>query len=152
MAYCLDTSCLIEAWDRRYPPDVFPQLWATMEQCCRDGTLIAPDEVRVKLEAKADALLDWAKSNSQLFIALDGEQMVETQHVLAEFPRLVGQLNNRHRADAFVIALARVRDCAVVTEEGASIPARPRIPLVCDHFGIRCITTVQLIRELGLRF
>jgi hypothetical protein len=78
--------------------------------------------------------------------------MIATQQVLAQFPRLVGQLNNRHRADAFVIALARVRNLTVVTEEGMSVPTRPRIPLVCEHFGVRCIATVQLIRELGLRF
>jgi hypothetical protein len=28
MAYCFDTSVLIECWSRSYPPDVFPGLHA----------------------------------------------------------------------------------------------------------------------------
>ena len=27
MAYCFDTSALMECWTRYYPPDVFPALW-----------------------------------------------------------------------------------------------------------------------------
>jgi len=30
MAYCFDTSVLIECWSRSYPPDVFPGFQITL--------------------------------------------------------------------------------------------------------------------------
>jgi hypothetical protein len=153
LSYCVDTSTFIEAGTRRYPIDVAPRLWDELDQLGRDGTICAPDEVRLELRAKSDAVWGWAKDRRHLFVQLDGPQMVATNTVLAEFPRLVGKLNNRYHADPFVVALAMVRELTVVTEENViSTRERPRIPLVCRHFGIRCINTLHWIRELGITF
>lgn len=152
MAYCLDTSTLVGAWVRSYPPDVFPGLWAKLEEMADGGDVISPEEVLNELEAKADDLYSWAKERSTMFVPLDGEQMQATNKVLAAFPRLVGELAERNRADPFVIALARVRSVTVVTEERGGTEKRPRIPLVCSHFGVPCIGTLEFIRANGLSF
>jgi hypothetical protein len=59
----------------------------------------------------------------------------------------------RSRADPFVIALALVKKCPVVTgEKSNGTPNRPKIPIVCDHFGVRYLNLLQLIREKHWKF
>jgi hypothetical protein len=41
----------------------------------------------------------------------------------------------------------------VVTEEkNIGTPEKPKIPVVCRHFGIRCINVLKFIREQGWVF
>ena len=49
MAYCFDTSVLIECWSRSYPPDVFPGLWVKMDELITRQQVLCPEEVRVEL-------------------------------------------------------------------------------------------------------
>jgi hypothetical protein len=79
-----------------------------------------------------------------MFVPLDTAQMDCVREILAAFPRLVGELAERNRADPFVIALAKVRRLTVVTEERGGTENRPRIPFVCAHFGVPCMTTLEL--------
>jgi hypothetical protein len=152
MSHCIDTSALLEAWVRRYPNDVFPGLWAHIEALAAEGKLRAPDEVLRELQAKDDDLAKWTKQRGDLFVSLEPEVMAGVREVLETFPRLVGTLKSRNRADAFVIALAKVEGLAVVTEERGGTEDRPRIPLICEHFKVPCINTLEFIRETGLTF
>lgn len=45
MPYVFDTSALVGAWVRTYPPDVFPGLWEDLDALARQGGLLAPEEV-----------------------------------------------------------------------------------------------------------
>lgn len=152
MAYCIDTSAFVEAGTRRWPIDVFPTVWDELDRVAARGQFVAPEEVFYELRAKADPLYAWARDRRYIFVPLDGAQMVATFQVLSDFPRLVGKLKGTYDADAFVVALARVRNLTVVTEEDVGTPGRPRIPIACQHFGVRCVDTLAWIRELGLRF
>ena len=151
--YVIDTSALLDGWVRHYPSDVFPSLWSHLEDMIQSGELLAPDEVLSELSQKDDAVYQWAKTNAAMFVALDEDIQRATQEILNEFPRLVGAMKDRNRADPFVIALAKVRGAIVVTgEKSIGTRDRPRIPLVCDHFGIRHLTMLELIREKGWTF
>jgi predicted nucleic acid-binding protein len=149
VTYCVDTSSLLECWSRRYPPDVFGRLWDNLDGLITAKELVAPEEVLHELERKEDELYEWARERRDgFFLPLDGQVQSATGEVLAAFPRLVGTLKDRNRADAFVVAVAKVSGLTVVTEERRnSTPERPRIPLICDHFDMRCIDALGLIRE-----
>lgn len=54
--YIFDTSALIGAWVRLYPPDSFPRLWDQMNALAEAGHLVVPAEVFDELEAQADDL------------------------------------------------------------------------------------------------
>jgi hypothetical protein len=130
LAYCLDTSALVGAWVRLYPPDVFPALWENLDQLIDSGEVVAPEEVLNELEAKEDDLFAWARERRDLlFVPLDEDQMAATTEILREFPRLVGELADRNRADPFVIALARVRGLVVVSEERGGNRRPPPHPI-----------------------
>ena len=72
--------------------------------------------------------------------------------VLRTYPRLVDTLRGRSQADPFVIATAVETGSVVVTGESVGTATRPRIPFVCQQLGIRCITFLDMIRELKLTY
>jgi hypothetical protein len=68
MSYCIDTSALIDAAIRWYPPDVFPSLWTRVEALIETGRLISSEEVLLELEQKeGDILHEWAKNATFAF-------------------------------------------------------------------------------------
>jgi hypothetical protein len=153
LPYCNDTSATLDGWKRYYPPDVFPSLWKYLEGLIAAVELIAPDEVLHELARNDDEVFQWAKAQVRMFVSLDEDIQRATQEVLAAFPKLVDTRKDRRRADPFVIALAEIRLCVVVTNErNQGIPSRPRIPGVCEHFGIQCITLLQLMQDKGWSF
>jgi hypothetical protein len=54
LKYSIDTSAILEAWRRRYPPDVFPAVWQRLEQMIERGDLGASEEVLLELEKRDD--------------------------------------------------------------------------------------------------
>ncbi len=153
MTYCIDTSALLDGWTRWYPAEIFPTLWDRLAAIVRAGQLIAPEDVLLELRKQDDALTKWAKAQTALFHPLDTSTQEALREVMAAFPRLVNTQKDRSTADPVVIALAKVRGFAVVTgEKAAGTTERPRIPNVCQHFGIRHLNLTALIRENGWVF
>lgn len=87
-----------------------------------------------------------------MFVELDDEIQAAAKDILRDNPLLVKQTARRTQADPFVIAVAKVRGIAVVTEERGGTPNKPKIPSVCRTLGIRTLTVVEFIREQGWTF
>jgi hypothetical protein len=83
-----------------------------------------------------------------MFRELEAAIQIEAANVLARFPRLVGERRLRTSADPFVIALARVAQMQIITEEKPQgTLQRPNIPDVCTALGMRpCMGLLELIR------
>jgi len=150
LKYSIDTSAILHAWRRAYPPDLFPSLWEKFDGLIDDGCLIATDEVLVELEKMDDEVLKWARRHEKMFIPLDEDIEKAVQEVLRNHARLLDTRKNRSGADAFVIAVAKVRGCKVVTQEPLTGKlSRPNIPDVCAAMSIPVMSVLQLIREQG---
>ncbi len=148
IVYCIDTSSLLEAWTRQYPRVVFPSLWEKIEALIATGRLCSPEEIRIELERKEDELGKWAKAQSGLFVPLSHDQTTEVSQILTDFQLLVDTSRGRSGGDPWVIALAKLHGYTVVTEEKLSnSPKKPKIPDVCNHYGIAYITVLELIRH-----
>jgi hypothetical protein len=153
MPYCVDTSGWLDGWQRHYPPDVFPTLWAKIEPLITAGEIISSEEVYFELARKSDELHKWAQARKQMLVPLDEPIQIKVALLLAEYPRLVDTLRGRSKADPFVIATAMERTAVVVTGEIVRGNLdKPRIPDVCRLKQIRCINFLQMIRELKLTF
>jgi hypothetical protein len=148
VSYSIDTSALMEAWVRHYPPDVFPTLWQQIEKLVEAGRLLAIDEVLREVERKSDDLHDWAKQHAGMFISTDEAIMQRAGAVVNQFPSLAEAQSQRGKADPFVIALALERNLIVVTAE-RSKPTKPRIPDVCRQLQVPCISLIELFRREG---
>lgn len=155
MAYCIDTSALIDAWVRWYPKDVFPTLWDRFEGLLQAGELVAPDEVLEELRQKeGDTLTAWALVHKHMFKVTDTNLQETAGEILNRFPRLVDPNSSVTEADPFVIALAQTMNTTVVTGEKATgqLETHPHIPDVCRHYAIKCINILEFIREQGWVF
>lgn len=148
MRYSIDTSAILDGWRRHYPPDVFPALWQRLDQLITSSDLAATEEVLRELERKDDEVHEWFKERGGMFILIDEPIQIAVAQLLADYRRLVNDQRNRSMGDPWVIALAQVHGCAVVSgEQRSGNLNRPRIPDVCDALGIRCISLLELIRE-----
>jgi len=153
MAYCIDTSAILDGWVRYYPRDVFPTLWDKLEKMIAEGRLVAPDEVLKELSRNDDDLHRWARLQDGMFCPLEDDVQIATTQILGTFPKLVNNERNRSIADPFVIAVAKVRKLAVVTgEKRKGNTSRPKIPDVCEAYGIRCLTLLELMKSEGWKF
>ena len=150
MRYSVDTSAILHAWRRSYPPDVFPSLWGKVDGLIRQGDLIATEEVLVELQRQDDEVYAWALQHRMMFLPIDERIQQVVRQILLHHPRLLDTRKSRSGADPFVIALAQIERCTVVTNERrTSSPSRPHIPDVCAAMGIRSIDILGLIREQG---
>jgi hypothetical protein len=151
LLYSIDTCSLIEAW-RQFPPDIAVTFWEEMiPGAIARGELRATREVEVELKRYDDALVRWALDEAQadLFVEVDEEVQLAVNEILETHTALIDAESLRSGADPFVIGLAHTQKCAVVTQERhAKDPKnRPKIPDVCDAYGIPCLDILDLIRD-----
>lgn len=147
MAYVLDTSALIGAWQRKYPPDVFPSLWDNLDRLGRNGELFVPEEVMGELARQDDELHAWVSDRAEQLVVVSSRAVfLSVRAILHDHPKLTMPGAGRGKADPFVIAEAQARGCPVVTEERGGSEAKPRIPYVCRSLGIECMEFLDVIK------
>jgi hypothetical protein len=146
--YSFDTSSLLNGRRDLLPPETFVTLWTNIESMIATGNIRCVDEVLNELAKREDAVHAWAKSQSDLFLPLAADVQRAAREVLQTHPRLVGTGGGRNSADPFVIALARVHNGVVVTEETQSGNInKPRIPDVCNAMGVPWLSLVRFVQQ-----
>lgn len=155
--YCIDTNVLMDWQARYFPTDVFASLIMKVDGLIAESRFVAPSLVEEELGAVGTADLTlWSKQRSQVFVPLE-EVFREGLSIQGRFPGLKDPKAEYEEADAFVIALARLRNGVVVTQEtSASEKRNPRrthfIPDVCRELGVPCINLLGMIRREGWVF
>jgi hypothetical protein len=153
--FCIDTSSLIHAWRRDYPPDVFEGVWRGFEQLISEGLLVSPEEVLLELERGGDELYSWANERRHMFIQPDQEVQDRVRQVVNQFDNFLPQESQDGIwADPYVIALAQSRGLSVVTGEIlAGRGARTiKIPNVCQSLNVDYLDVLGMLRAAGLQF
>jgi len=155
LPYAIDTSGLVDGRRRYYPPTVFPGLWQNIEDLITAGSLFAPEEVLNDLARQDDEVHAWARTQAGLFVPLDDDIQQATTDILTIYAEWIPADRSRNVADAFVVALARVRNCPVVSGEkwtGSPYPDRVKIPNVCEGLGIRHMSFLEMLQDIGWAF
>ncbi len=128
-------------WQARYyPPDVFQSLEQKIEAMIQSKTFGTP------------GLKTWAKNHATLFFPLSPEIQLEAAAIESAYPDLMDPRSMHLSADAYVIALAKVKEGIVVSQETSAQEKRnPKrshfIPDVCRDLGIACINLLGLMRR-----
>ena len=156
MTFVFDASSLVVL--KNFYPDRFPTLWANIDGLVGAGRLVSVREVFHELAAydDVDFIQEWAKDNKQIFLAPSQAETLFVAKIfrVPHFQNLIAQrsrLNGKPVADPFVIASAWERGGTVVTEESLK-PNAAKIPNVCKHFNIRCISLEGFMEEEGWAF
>lgn len=138
---------------QRQPRDVYPSVWNKIDKLMASGTIISSREVYDELTRSDDSLSEWAKSRKEYFLPSEISIQEKVRKILSEHRGLVEGGKKQNNADPFVIALAQEQHCALVTEEVRSNSLNaPKIPNICDAYGVTCINFVGFTREMKLTF
>jgi hypothetical protein len=149
--YCLDTSALINPWNRHYAPDLAPGYWRDVPRLVADKRAILSEEVREELERVEDALRDWARANIAAWHPLTDPIQAVVGQIMANWGQLVDVRKDRSRADPFVIATAKIAGAIVVTDEKHGTEKDPRIPFVCEQLDVPWLDVPSFVREARIQ-
>lgn len=106
-------------WQARYYPlDLFVTLNTNVEALIASGDFKAVELVNEELDAIGTPdLKAWAKSHAGLFVPLTPDIQVEAAAIEAKYPDLMDPKGIHQSADAYVIALAKLNNGIVVSQE-----------------------------------
>ena len=152
--YCADSSTFIDLNRRGHPIDTFPTLWGNIDMLIDNGRIIAPKESLRELAVGDDQLFRWAKARKKLFIAPDEAHQDALRQIMSKFPNCIKTGTTGVFADPWVVALAVVNECTVLTYE-KSEPNNPnsnKIPDICNAFGVKCMHPFDMMRVEGWKF
>ena len=147
-----DTTAFINGWNDHLPPVTFPSVWSAIGVALADARIILVREVYREVLAQDDELKKWLNDWESVVVEPDEAVQRAAGEVAAMFPPEAG----RHAADPFVLAEARARGFTVVTYEGRNFSGErtrrwaTKMPGVCQHFSIPCVTLPESLRMLGV--
>jgi hypothetical protein len=156
MIYVFDTSSLSKL--KHFFPGVFKSVWTGLDSLVASGELISTREVWNEIErGDVDPYTnEWLRQRKHLFTTPTGAEMLFISQIfrVQHFQSLIGEkqrLTGTPVADPFVIACAKVRGGAVVTEERLKRNAA-KIPNVCQHFSVPCMDLETFMQQQGWSF
>ncbi len=158
--YVLDADVFITAYQRYYAFDLVPAFWDCLAGYADIGVVRSIDYVKWELRKgrKDDELFIWTKSEfDHAFASTNDEDVVSAYGTIMRRAFSQQQFTSAAKnefaqgADAWLIAYSMAKDCIVVTLETFSkgVKRSIKIPNVCKSFGITCIDTFEMLRELG---
>lgn len=154
--YVFDTSPLRVLF-RNYYRGRFPTLWGHFDALVADGTIVSTREVmRECAVSPEESLRDWVEDNNDFFevpVAAEGA-FVAGIFAVPHFQQNIEQrklLKGGHIADPFVIARASVDGRTVVTME-QFVENGAKIPNICGHFGVECLSLEEFMEREDWRF
>ncbi len=124
-----------------------------IEAIIASGECSAVELVREEIDSVGTpGLRQWAKGHVSLFVPLDNMVQIEAASIEANYPDLMDSKSLYQSADAYVIALAKVKGGIVVSQETSAAEKRSAkrthyIPDVCRDLGIPCINLLGLMRR-----
>jgi hypothetical protein len=100
-----------------------------------------------------EQLTTWAAQwRTALCVPADTSQIGVVQQIAANFPLANYLSGTEHRADPWVVALAGTRGFCVISEERGSSQHVPRVPQICNAFGIPHLHILDVMRAEGWTF
>lgn len=156
MIYVFDNSPL-SALFKNYYRGVFRTLWQGFDALVDAGQIVSTREVLREIEdSSIEALRIWAADHKDIFATPTAEEaafvarIYEVQHFQQniEAKKL---LKGGRNADPFVIARAAITGSTVVTMEQLKANAA-KIPNICHHFDVHCVTLEEFMQAEGWAF
>lgn len=156
--FWLDTDTLIRSKNEFYGFDIAPKFWQFIDDKTSEGVLASSRLVYDEIHKGAeDELRQWADNRKDTLFLEAGLDVQAAYQEVADYVSNNAQYAPHHiakfldGADAWIISHARVSGGTVVTFESRQ-PAsqKPKIPDVCDQFGVDSCVIWEALRRLGL--
>ncbi|MBD3213428.1 MAG: DUF4411 family protein [Candidatus Lokiarchaeota archaeon] len=117
--YSFDTDTYISIWRYHYSPDVFPSLYENLTEIIERGVIKSTYPVLIELERQRDEIYDYFSNFELLFVEPTEEEQKFVNYLTNhhDFDKWGGGDSEKHYADPFVVALAKIHDLKVETYE-----------------------------------
>lgn len=161
MAYSLDTSYLVDAWNIWYPFDSFTDAWRLWASVVIAGDIFALSIVRDETRRHALDLVkfldahapNWAVDVDSDVALLNAMSSLETDLLRRGRGKPQSVRRYLETADPFVVLHAELYGHTVVSmEESAPNSRIPKIPDLCEARGVRHFYPNHVVAELGYSF
>ena len=145
-------------WIRHYPRENFPNLATNFEDLVAQGVVISVEEVLNELSREdRHGLAEWGDAHKKMFLRPDDCQIEKAQEIIHKYPKFLDHEKEYFDADPYIVALAMCEGCVVVHEERARNLKQhpdtiPKIPDICDVYGIEDLSVLEFIKEQKWRF
>lgn len=153
MSYTLDSNILINM-ERLYPRDIFPSLWASIENLVDEREACICEAVLRELERGDDHLHIWAKNLQGFLCTTHQNEVLTVAAITRDHPGWVSGTQND--ADPWVIAHGLQEGRTVVTEENLKGPNTPdrnqKIPNVALEHGVPTMKFFGFVKAQGWTF
>lgn len=154
--YVFDTSPLSTLF-KNYYVGRFPSLWQKFDALVANSSIVSTREVLREVEdGPVEALREWAVGEQNVFhvpCAAEGAYVAQIYGV-PHFQQNIEQqklLKGGRNADPFVIAKAAIEERCVVTMERFKENSA-KIPNICHHFSIQCMSLEEFMEQEGWQF
>lgn len=151
MIYVFDNSPLSVLF-KNYYRQIFRSLWDRFDAIVDEGRLLSTREVLHEInDGPLEALRIWAKNHKDIFTTPTVEEgdFVSKIFSIPHFRQNIEQqkyYKGGYNADPFVVAKAAVINGTVVTLERHR-PNAAKIPNICEHFDIYCISLEEFMER-----
>ena len=149
MIYVFDSNAFSQLF-RSYYRGRFPSLWNLFDEMVEDGSIISTREVLREIEdSSIESLRDWSADNKAVFTtptAAEGAFLAKIFSV-SHFQQNIEQrklYKGGKNADAFIVAKAAVIDGTVISLEQEK-PKAARVPNICTHFEVPCMSLEEFM-------
>ena len=153
--YVIDTNVVVSFMhhdeEEYYGSDIFKPQWQFIENLIERGVIIAPRKVEDELKKwiiEIPEMAGWLKKYAHMFIDIDNDQLISAKPILAKY-EVYGTTDN-YLGDLTVMSLASCMGLAVISLEGKKPQnslKKPKIPNVCDEFGVECYSVTGFLRK-----
>lgn len=158
MAYLLDANVFIQAKNEHYGMDFCPGFWDWLLASNAVGIVASVTVVDAELQAGADQLAEWSAQRGTGFFLEPDTTVLTAARRIGQW--VTGQTYSTAATNKFIggpdhilISHALAKQLTVVTHEKRSNSKNTvKIPDVCNHFGIECITPFAMLRREQARF
>jgi hypothetical protein len=152
--YCFDSSVFIDGWRRNYPFEMFQPLWENVGEGIINGRVLVPHEVKKEILSGTDELVKWFKRYNAYIIPISIEQINIVRKIVNQYQAVSQYKKPRpNHADPFVVAVAELENCIVVTYETPNgSDQNPAIPDLCRERGIPWLSFIELFKQEGWKF
>lgn len=156
--YAIDTNVIVSflggSDSEHYPLDVFKPQWDFLESAIREGRVVAPRVVETELEkwaTKVVAVRGWLHDHNYLFHDIESDSQLDgAKRIVNAYPAYATSAN--YVGDLEVMAFALARGLTVISLEVKATQhsaKRPKIPNICDEFGIEWVNLAGFLRADG---
>ena len=155
--FWMDTSSLVEAHRRVYPPDRYGDFWSFLAKQISEGSICAPQQVYEEIlkGEDDDRLRRFTISRRTELCILPTRTVQIGYRIIADYIKATypyHQWSDFLGTDAWVIAFAMKIGGTVITAESKIRRKKIKIPEICEKFVVNCKNIDWMVQHFGVTF